>query len=466
MTQKKIKIRQETPRTVSNSSRRSAKYRNPKGAGKYFGPYRIRRIIDEIEVDQVEFDPNIIKDTLCPEIWDEDGKIKPEVRKKLLQATKLHYDYLKIEPVKLLDIVITGSIANYNYHDQSDIDVHLILNYEDVDENDELVSEYFGAKKALWQLKHDIKIKGHDVEFYVQDKDQEHHSSGIYSLVTNDWVIKPEPKKSLQIDVEQVKKKAADFINRIETVSGLAKTLDKVEKINDLKLKIRTLRQAGLNSAAEEFSVENLVFKILRNSGYLQMLSDAKREVIDQTVSLDEYGLPGDLDPTVANAATNRIHAPKWREMPYESEDKSSKKKDKNTLMIQSGIKGMNDEKIDIIKDFISFARCKLKLEKPVKVGLRKGRDEYIHTTASYLPYENENYVRCEGRALVDILRSIAHELTHNRQRELGIFNPGDKVQNIDTAPGGIETQANAFAGALIKDFADNYGYNHIHDMY
>jgi len=415
-----------------------------------------------VEVGDVEFDANIIKPTLSPIIWKQ-GQLKPEVRKKLLKAAKAYYDYLDIGPVKLKDITITGSMANYNYHELSDIDLHLILDYKDIDDNVDLVSEFLYMKKAFWGLRHDIKIKGHDLEFYAQDAGEEHHSTGVFSLVKNDWVVKPERQDSLRVDADQVRKKSADLMGKIDHIVDMPSSEAQIEAIKAIKEKLKTLRQAGLNSKAQEFSVENLAFKVLRNTGYLEKLSDAKLQALDKELSLAERGaLPGDIDSKVAAAATVNNQSPTWRENPVvRMEGKSVS--DKNALMVQEGIDGMSPEKIDIIKDFISFTRDKLGLEEPVKVGLRKGRDEYIKTTASYLPYENENYVRCEGRALVDILRSIGHELCHNRQRELGIFDPGDNVQNIG---GHIEDQANAIAGILIKDFVDNYGYGHIHDLY
>ena len=122
----------------------------------------------------------------------------------------------------------------------------------------------------------------------------------------------------------------------------------------------------------------------------------------------------------------------------------------------------MTPEKVGIVKDFISFVCGKLKMQGPVNVCLRRGRDEFIQTTASYVPYDNTNHVRCNGRALVDILRSLAHELVHNRQRELGMFGNGDAVQNIG---GFIEDQANSVAGVFIKDFTHNYGYDNIYDF-
>lgn len=475
----------------------------------------MHKLIAEIEIDQVEFDDQIIKTALSPVLWVNE-KLKPEIRKRLLKAAKAYYEYLDIEPVKLKDITITGSMANYNYHDQSDIDVHLVIDYSEIDDNVDLVSEFLYMKKAFWSLQHDIKIKGHDLEFYAQNKAEEHHSSGVYSLVKDSWLIKPERQDSLEVDSHAVRKKAADIMNKIETIEDMGDNTKQVESIKSMKEYIKNMRQAGLNSPAQEFSVENLVFKILRNTGYLEKLSNAKIKAIDDELSLDEkatskaqqrffamvrgvqtgkipkskvskdlQNVAKEISPKDASdfaktkhknlpikkkdegldadvvAAGNKRGLQRFGDFPIVTREGEMEME--NTLMIQDGIEGMTSEKVEIIKDFISFTRDKLGLEEPVKVGLRKGRDEYIKTTASYLPFENENYVRCEGRALVDILRSIGHELCHNRQRELGIFNPGDDVPNIG---GHIEDQANAIAGILIKDFVDNYGYNHIHEMY
>jgi hypothetical protein len=122
----------------------------------------------------------------------------------------------------------------------------------------------------------------------------------------------------------------------------------------------------------------------------------------------------------------------------------------------------MTSEKVEIIQNFINFVCNRLELEEPVEIYLHKGRDEYIATTASYVPDENSNHIRCTGRALVDILRSIAHELTHNRQREVQSFEMGEIVQTIG---GWIEDEANAKAGILIKDFAMNFGFDEIYDL-
>ena len=59
---------------------------------------------------------------------------------------------------------MTGSLANYNWSKFSDIDLHIIVNYEDIDDNSELVKDYVTAKRIVWNDTHDIKIYGFEVE--------------------------------------------------------------------------------------------------------------------------------------------------------------------------------------------------------------------------------------------------------------------------------------------------------------
>ena len=119
-------------------------------------------------------------------------------------------------------------------------------------------------------------------------------------------------------------------------------------------------------------------------------------------------------------------------------------------------------ERVNYIKDFIQFVCDNLYMENPIHVFLRNGRDEYIRTTASYVPSENTNHINCKGRSLVDICRSIAHELTHNRQREIEKFVIGQDVPNIG---GEIENEADSVAGMLIKRYTHDNGHEDIYDL-
>ncbi len=411
-------------RNLSQSTMRTAKYRNPKGAAKYFGPFRIRKHLNEIEVPSIEFDLTNIKSGINGKVWEQGGHLKPIVREKLLKIAELFYESLHID-FPILDIYFTGSLANYNWTSQSDIDVHLILDIPN-DEDKDFLAEYIDAKKDAWKNKHDIKIYGYPVELFAKDSEDFHKNKAVYSLQDDKWIVRPS-KKNIKIDTEGVKEKAADVMSDIDSALEINDSNERLDAIYKIKDRIKRMRKAGLEKGGE-YSVENLVFKTLRNNGYLEKLSSEKASIVDTDLSLKE----------------------------------NSENKKKNILKVMKGIPDMTEDKIEIIKDFINFACAKLGMESPVIVVLRNGRDNYISTTAAYDPGNNINHIRCGGRALIDICGSIGHELTHNRQRELGKFNPGDYVQNIG---GEIEDEANSIMGILKKDFTHNYGYNHIYDI-
>jgi predicted nucleotidyltransferase len=411
-------------RNLSQSAMRSAKYRNPKGAAKYFGPYRIRKRLNEIEVPSTIYDLTNLKSGINGKIWEQGGHLKPEVREKLLKIAELFYQSLHVD-FPIIDIYFTGSLANYNWTNQSDIDIHLILDIPS-DEDKDFLAEYVDAKKESWKNKHDITIFGYPVELYAKDSEDFHKNKAVYSIQDDKWIVRPS-KKNIKIDIDSIKEKSADIMSDIDNALEISDSKDRLGAIDKIKDRIKRMRKAGLEKGGE-YSVENLVFKTLRGNGYLEKLSSEKVSIIDKELSLKE-GLG---------------------------------KKNVHTLKIMKGIPGMTKEKIEIIKDFINFACAKLKMENPVIVILRNGRDKYISTTAAYDPQNNVNHIRCGGRALIDICGSIGHELAHNRQREVGKFNPGDYVQNIG---GEIEDEANSIMGILKKDFTHNYGHDHIYDL-
>ena len=223
-------------------------------------------------------------------LWDRDtDELKKEISDRLIEIAQDFIESSEIADVEIKDITFTGSLANYNYSQYSDIDLHIIINFADVDENVELVKEYFDNKKALWNLKHYIMIHGFEVEIYVQDESERHMSSGVYSIMNSEWIKKPTPEDP-DLDYDNIKKKADDFKRQIDQVFKL-QTQDKHQEAIDyaakLKEKIRKFRQAGLEDEGE-FSVENLAFKMLRRDGSLDTLSNVKVTSYDQMMSIDE----------------------------------------------------------------------------------------------------------------------------------------------------------------------------------
>jgi len=567
----------------------------------------LEEIISPSDIDVQVNEP---KDTLNAEIWDGE-KLKKDARLTILKIAKAFKEYLKLN-CKLKDVIFTGSLANYNWTLMSDIDIHLILDLESMNEPMEFLQEYIVAKKSLWNDEHDIKIKGFEVELFAKDEETLFSSKGVYSVLKNEWVQKPE-KYTKDIDEVAIKEKAATIMNDIDSLEQINDEKELLAKAEKIKDKLKKLRNSGLEQGGE-YSVENLAFKVIRKADYLEKLSNIKKAAFDSSLSLAEkeqvaesvenkrkviiegkeefkkefgclmldlnikgwdkitgiieqkdiydaigYGLedkphitalfgfipnkvsPEEVEETTKKLLQNKeklkvklnnislfenkdydvlkfdVDSPDLNELnsvlrenfPYKNDHpeyhphmtiayvkpgtgkkyiKDLKKravfesdtfsysyppnkklkfklngdKQENILGVEDGIEGMTPEKVEIIKSFINFVCNRLGIEEPVSIYLHKGRDEYIMTTASYVPGENSNHIRCTGRALVDILRSIGHELTHNRQREVKSFDMGETIQTIG---GWIEDEANAKAGIMIKDFAMNFGFEIIYDL-
>lgn len=212
---------------------------------------------------------------LNPKIWN-DEELDPQVVDKLKDIARAFEEFIGIE-LDVIDYTITGSNANYTWTEYSDLDLHLIIPGTPTDEQREL----FNAKKSLWGEQHNITIKGLPVECYVQGEKEPHHSTGVYSILKNQWLVEPKKIKP-EVDDAAVEAKKDSIMHDIETAM-LSKDLRKLRLVKE---KITKMRKAGLERAGE-WSVENLVFKILRNLGLIDQIAEKIRELEDQELSLE-----------------------------------------------------------------------------------------------------------------------------------------------------------------------------------
>tara|TARA_A100001515_G_scaffold139181_1_gene133555 strand:+ start:338 stop:1285 length:948 start_codon:yes stop_codon:yes gene_type:complete len=243
------------------------------------------RLRFEEEVEPESFD---IHDNLEPRLWKGEN-LRDSIATRLQKIAQDFIDGLSIE-VDVKDITLTGSLANYNWSNYSDVDLHIIVDFGAIDSQRALVKAYFDNARAKWNTKHSIKIKGYDVEIYVEDSREQHLSSGVYSILNNEWIRKPKRYES-SIDFLAARQKADDIETRVNMVRNLITTKSyktAMIRIEKLKFKIRNMRAAGLESKKQEFSTENIAFKILRRNGTLDMLEDLKNEVYDTTLSMKE----------------------------------------------------------------------------------------------------------------------------------------------------------------------------------
>ena len=245
-----------------------------------------RKSIEE-DVDTSSF---VMRDELHQDFWNQpQDRLDPEIGKKLLEIARQFMEKHEVSDVTIKDITFTGSLANFNWSKFSDVDLHIIIDFAEVDENFALVKEYFNSRKSLWNLQHEIMIHDFEVEIYVQDEKEPHASTGVYSILRDEWATKP--KVSLEkIDFENVEKKAESLMDQIDRALELydreryQEALDRAEMLRE---KIRKFRQSGLESGGE-YSIENIAFKALRRNEYLLKLSELKRDAYDKLMSIEE----------------------------------------------------------------------------------------------------------------------------------------------------------------------------------
>lgn len=237
----------------------------------------------EINLEDIKVDKKILHDKLNEKVW-KDYEMNPIIKERLLKIAYEFYNFLDL-PIPLEDIILTGSLANFNYTRYSDFDVHLLVNFQKINPDQKLVKEFFNAKNLIWSLKHDIKIEDFPVQLYVQDTNEKHHSKAIFSLKNNKWISKP-TYEDFEVDTDVLKTKIKKIIDKIEALEKYKTNLNMLYLYaKDLKDQIMNMRQNGLEKGGE-LSIENLAFKYLRNNGYIEKLKDTISNSFDKIYSI------------------------------------------------------------------------------------------------------------------------------------------------------------------------------------
>jgi hypothetical protein len=220
-------------------------------------------------------------DELNPKFWQNDD-LKPEVKEKLLEIGQAWSEFANIPEEAILDILFVGGNANYNYTNYSDLDVHILIDKDKMQDCPDLLDDYLKDKKLMWTQIHDITIYGHDVELYAQDINEATPSDqGVYSLTKGEWIKHPE-KQDVDLEDPHLKNKVDHFTQKIDSlISSNAED----ESFQKLKEKFKNMRNSSLKKGGE-LSIENLVFKELRNLGYLDKMNDYLKSKQDQSLSL------------------------------------------------------------------------------------------------------------------------------------------------------------------------------------
>ena len=221
-------------------------------------------------------------DELSVKLWEED-KLKPHIREQLLEISDAFIEYLGIS-IDVIDVTFTGSYANFNYTPYSDIDLHIIVDPGSINKDIDLVEEFLKAKRQFWNDRHDIRVLNIEVELYAQDVNEEHASSGVYSVKNDEWINKPNKFRG-EFDGRNVTRKVKYFKRQISMEIEEAKINRDTADLEKIMKKIRDMRQSGLEKGGE-MSDENIIYKILRSEGDIQKLYDMRDNVFDVNLSL------------------------------------------------------------------------------------------------------------------------------------------------------------------------------------
>ena len=330
---------------------------------------------------------------LNPLIFGVDETVDPEVRELLLKVANYFWEGLEI-PEPFEDVLLTGSSVNYNYTPTSDIDLHIVVDFDKFD-NPELLKKYFDEAKLNWNRVHDLKLGKQNIEVYIQDNEDHPEYRGEYSLMNDKWLRRPS-YVNIDIPDEEIEKKTKLFKQQIDKLEKTGKDNPEkaIELTNKIKERLKNFRQAGLDKDGE-YSLENLAFKDLRNTGYLEKLSNLKNSFIDKTLSL------------------------------VESVDKDS-----------------------LFEKFMAYACNELQIQNPPTFEIRYEYGEDQPSFGAYVPSKHHISINPSNRNIVDVLRTLAHELVHAKQNEMGILQPDSGETGSEH-----ENDANAIAGILMRDY-------------
>lgn len=251
--------------------------------------------IDEIKPSEVNVKEFRLKGKLNPDFW-KNGKLDSRIRLRLLDLADDFIKEVNIKWVKPDDIIFTGSLANFNWHKHSDVDIHILMDYEKIHENTDFVKSYIDSKKEMWANEHDsLTIKGFPVEMYVEDSNSDTDPSGAYSLCKGEWIRKPVDSNDVRFNERLVRKKAAKYITMVDDICHIIRTeTDKhksevlSKKLETIFEKLKSFRKEGLKSDKKEMSTGNILWKVIKHHGTIKKLWDAINKSYDLVNSIEE----------------------------------------------------------------------------------------------------------------------------------------------------------------------------------
>ena len=235
-------------------------------------------------------------DSLNPKLWKDGNTLDSKVRLQLLDIADDFFDTLEIDWVEPIDIVLTGSMCNFNWSEYSDIDLHILLDFDKISNKTDLLRDYFNSKKTEWNDKHDtLTIYGFNVELYVENIKEQAVSSGIYSLEKNKWLKKPNINDVKDIDDSRndLKELSAKLMTAIDDMYDEFNNTEDNHQLEEIESTLdymwdflKSMRRTGLSREGEQSSL-NIIYKIIKRNGYIDKICDMRDNIYDKLNSIN-----------------------------------------------------------------------------------------------------------------------------------------------------------------------------------
>ena len=222
----------------------------------------------------------ITQKILNPFIW-KDNILRQEVKDALDNIVVQFVNELETNniPIEIVDVHIVGSNAAYNYDLTSDLDVHIVADFSNINCNEKVLELLYNFFKSYFNNKYNISIHGIKVELYIENKETPAKSNGIYSLVDDEWIKFPEQIDAIEVNIEQELSCWLEEYNKIIASSN-------IELLQDFLNRLYIFRRDSLANEGE-YGEGNLVFKYFRNNGYIDTIKDLLARNISQDLTLE-----------------------------------------------------------------------------------------------------------------------------------------------------------------------------------
>lgn len=214
---------------------------------------------------------------LNSKIWD-GTTLRKEVRDKILEIVNYFTSELEVE-LPVLDIYLVGSNASYNYTDKSDLDVHIITNFNLLDSSEEILQAYYRSEASNFNKNYNVSVHGVDIELYIEDVESGAISNGIYSIYREEWIKFPKPIDVEEYDTSKDVQELSDEIRKAISSNSFENVKNELDKIY-------LMRKESIANEGE-YGYGNQLFKDLRNLGLIDKLKEKYKEFKSVELTLE-----------------------------------------------------------------------------------------------------------------------------------------------------------------------------------